>query len=114
MDSAHGIGVCGAWGDEAKRQSLQVELDALQAFKARCKRLPVGVSMQDAASQLLRWFSKQPEIVVTVALANIDEGMEGPYAAALRKMADVIEHRDHKPLTHPGAVKKGGKVTPLP
>lgn len=60
--------------------------DAIDAAFARKKKAKLV-----AISAILEWFSEQHPIVQTVALREVDAGMEGYYADALRRMADQLE-----------------------
>jgi hypothetical protein len=47
-----------------------------------------GIHKKELVRRVMTWFLQQSPIVQRVAMLDIDAGMEGDYANALRKMAD--------------------------
>jgi hypothetical protein len=72
---------------KTKRQSVQIENDAHEAFAKVCDARRVKVKYQDAASEILRWFARQPQLVQSAILSEVDEGMEIGFATALESLA---------------------------
>lgn len=72
---------------KTKRQSVQIDNDAHEAFAKVCDARRVKVKYQDAASEMFRWFARQPKLVQSAILSEVDEGMEIGFAAALEALA---------------------------
>jgi hypothetical protein len=49
-----------------------------------------GMKKKEVVRRVLLWFSRQPDPIKTVALKNVDEGMESDYADALEQLADKV------------------------
>jgi hypothetical protein len=73
------------------KQTVAIHADAAKPFLEVCKGRAVGRSMNDAATRIVQWFVRQPQIVQTAVVSDVDEGMEAAYAKALRQLADDLD-----------------------
>ncbi len=84
--------VCDVNKGKPKRKTFQVDESAHEMFRQKCEDRPVGRSMFDAATQLVRWWARQSPVVRAATTSDVDQGLERVYAEALRKLADDLEH----------------------
>lgn len=78
---------------KSKGISVELGVDLLAKFNAKCKARPVGRTQKDVIKRLVEWFCDQEPLVRTVATLDIDPAMESAYAAALEAMARRIRER---------------------
>ena len=90
-----------------ERTSIGVDPDARDLFNRYCNRQDrpaVKVIGQSVASQLIRWFVRQPEALQTAILDDVDERMEVAYAELLERLAVELRER--------AIASAGDRVTP--
>jgi hypothetical protein len=88
----------------AGKQSFPVQLrmGTGERFDALIQRR--HKSKIDTCSAVIEWFMAQPQLVQTVVLGEVDEGMETDYAHALRRLADSIDGGNSAKLGQSGVV----------
>jgi hypothetical protein len=94
--------VCAVAKGKPKRKTFQVEESAHELFRSKCEDRPVGRSMFDAGTQLVRWWARQSPVVRAATTSDVEQGLERVYAEALRKLADDLEATPHAPAPSGG------------
>lgn len=72
-------------------RNIAVSESAHAALIRFCDERSISLSMRDTATQIILWFSRQPEYVQTCILQEVDTHLKQDYARMLRKLADELD-----------------------
>lgn len=99
--------------DKGVKTSIHLTQEAMDLLDRYVKKRG-GKGMRMAVlSRMIEWFSEQPEVVKSVVLGWVDEGMDRAYATTLHKLANDLEGK-FTPPTSPSLGIRGGEAANEP